>query len=203
MENAENLTAIAAVLNRRSPDTVARLNQYPGLRTILEHRRRLGPELESRESASPTPFLELAEAASSAARDDLDEVLAKLTGRARALARLRLGSGCISTLSAAGLLALLVGKIVSAQVTTAAVGLVSSMLGLVATYVEDYSGGEGSTRRLRELMVNQVKTLAETEGLLRIARVQPDASEIRAILQSLNGILGEVQFARAQLGMPI
>jgi hypothetical protein len=52
-------------------------------------------------------------------------------------------------------------------------------------------------------MASQVKLLAETDGRLRVARLQPETSELRAILQALNGILAEVQFARAQLGMPI
>lgn len=203
MESTDNLNAIAAALSRRSPATVARLSEYRGLRQMLEHRRTLGPARETPESTSPQPFVELAEAAAAAARDDLDEVLSNLSRRARSLARLRLGSGCISTLSAAGLLGLLVGKNIGAQVTAAAVSLISSMLGLVATYVEDYSGGEGSTRRLRELMANQVKLLAETDGRLRMARLQPVTEELREILQAFNGILGEVQFARAQLGMPI
>lgn len=204
METIGNLNAIAAVLRRRSPDAVTRLSRHPDIRTVLEERRPLGPGPgDALESSTATPFIELAEQASRDARSDLDEVLAKLSARARTLARLRLGAGCVSTVSAAGLLALLMGKNFSAQFTTAMISLLSSLLGLVGTYIEDYSGGDGSTRRLRELMASQVKALADADGRLRIARIQCDKGELVAILQALNGILGEVQFARAQLGMPI
>ena len=77
------------------------------------------------------------------------------------------------------------------------------MLGLVVVYLEDYSGGDGSTRGLRESMTAQVRALAEAEGRLKLALAQGDDGGILATLADINVVFAEVQFTRAQLGMKI
>jgi hypothetical protein len=87
------------------------------------------------------------------------------------------------------------------QIITAAITLVASLFGLVTIYVEDFSGGEGSTRRLRDLMTTQVRRLAEIDGQLRLALVQDDSAKILSSLTDIRSVLVEVQYARAQLGL--
>jgi hypothetical protein len=89
------------------------------------------------------------------------------------------------------------------QIITAAITLVASLFGLVTIYVEDFSGGEGSTRRLRDLMTTQVRRLAEIDGQLRLALVQDDSAKILSSLTDISSVLVEVQYARAQLGLAI
>jgi hypothetical protein len=196
--------AIGDALRRRRPDALnALIQSFPVLQDSLANRRVLGAENTPASSATPRGLLELASLSSAEAHKDLDEVLSKLTRRARALARLRLGSGVISTVVTAGLIALLLGPNKYAQISTAIVGFLASVLALASTYLEDFSGGEGSIRRLRDALSGQVRALSETEGRVKIAQVRSDEIELIDILKSLNGILAEIQFARAQLGMSI
>jgi len=150
-----------------------------------------------------TGLLELAEISSAEARSDLDEVLQKVTARARTLAQLRLVSGVISTITTAGLIALLLGTNREAQVVAAIIGFLSSVLALVSSYLEDFSGGDGSTRKLRESLIEQVKALADARGRIKLARATSNDGEVLSILQVINGILGEVQRVRALVGLPI
>src|SRR5262249_17738952 len=89
------------------------------------------------------------------------------------------------------------------QIITAAIALLASLFGLVTIYVEDFSGGEGSTRRLRDLMTTQVRRLAEIDGQLRLALAQDDSAKILSSLTDISSVLVEVQYARAQLGLAV
>lgn len=161
-------------------------------------------------AAAPAPapreavgLLELAEMSSEEAHSDLDEVLQRVTARARTLAQLRMVSGVVSAITTGGLIALLMGTNRTAQVGAAVIGFLSSILALVSSYLEDFSGGDGSTRRLRESLVEQVRQLADARSRIRVARATANEGDVMGILQVINGILGEAQRARAMMGLPI
>jgi hypothetical protein len=194
-------------LRRRQPDLVTGLTAlYPNLESALEGRRPLGPEVaaEAAQDAGATAAAtEIAKAALVEARKDLNEVLAVLTRRTRTLARLRLAGGVITSISSAGVIAALIGSNFTAQISSAMVAFASSMLALVAGYIEDFSGGDGSVRRLREQMTTQVRRLAEIGGEIKVALAQSDTAKIFSALTEISAVLGEVQYARAQLGLSI
>jgi hypothetical protein len=120
------------------------------------------------------------------------------------LGRLCLAAGVVSSLSSAGMVAAVVGgSSPHMQIITATIALLASLFGLVTIYVEDFSGGEGSTRRLRDSMTTQVRRLAEIDGQLHLAMVQDDSAKILSSLTDISSVLVEVQYARAQLGLAV
>jgi hypothetical protein len=173
------------------------------VRDALAKRQLLGNTADTSPSDIRPALVQLATVSTDEAYKDLDEVLQRLSRRVRTHAGLRFGSGAITTLSTAGLIALLLGTNRAAQLTTAVIGFLSSALTLLSPYFEDYSGGDGSTRRLRDSMSNQAKALTEVHGRFRIAQASGSQDELLGILQLINGVLAEVQFARAQLGTSI
>jgi hypothetical protein len=203
MEEVARLSPVFDVLRRRRPDLTADFAQrYPELRDALEGRRILGPG--SGEPGGTGAASDLAKTALVESKADLNEVLQVLTRRVKLLARLRLAAGVVSSLSSAGMVAAVVGgSTPHTQIITAAITLLASLFGLVTVYVEDFSGGEGSTRRLRDLMTTQVRRLAEIDGQLRLALAQDDSAKILSSLTDISSVLGEVQYARAQLGLAI
>jgi hypothetical protein len=203
MEEVARLSPVFDVLRRRRPELTADFaRRYPELKDALEGRRILGPG--SREPGGTGAASDLAKTAVVESKADLNEVLQVLTRRVKLLARLRLAAGIVSSLSSAGLVAAIVGGSTrNTQIITAAITLLASLFGLVTVYVEDFSGGEGSTRRLRDLMTTQVRRLAEIDGRLRLALAQDDSAKILSSLTDISSVLGEVQYARAQLGLAI
>jgi hypothetical protein len=206
-QSVSDFSAIADALRRRKPEAVKVLQEkYPGLQSVLDKKRILGAPLAS---AMPggrgagNGLLELAEMSSEEAHTDLDEVLQKVTARARTLAQLRMVSGVVSAITTGGLIALLLGTNREAQVAAAVIGFLSSMLALVSSYLEDFSGGDGSNRRLRESLIEQVRKLADARGRIRVARATSNDGDVLGILQAINGIMGEAQRARALMGMAI
>lgn len=210
------LTAIQDALRRRRPELVAELMaSQPGLKLTAMAKRTLGNQEEDGSDtlverlriegaqASDNMILPLARTLISEARKDLDDVLSQLFHRSRLLARIRLSAGMVSSVSTAGLLALIMGDQRPAQIAAAVIAFAAAMLGLFGAYFEDFSGGEGSTRKLRDLMTAQVRKLAEIEGRLRVAEALRDTGGVMDLLPSLNELFAEVQFARAQLGMAI
>jgi hypothetical protein len=176
--------------------------RYPDLKTALEGSRTLGGNGEDsgRDAEVAT---EIATAGLAEARRDLNEVLAVLTRRTKTLARLRLAGGVISSVSSVGMIAALLGSSFRAQISSAFIAFLASMLALIAGYIEDFSGGDGSVRRLRELMTNQVRRLAELDGEVKSALAMNDKSKIVSELPGISAVIGEIQYARAQLGLAI
>jgi hypothetical protein len=221
MEEDARLSPVFDVLRRRRPDLTADLaRRYPELKDALEGRSILRPGsdepgarpggLEGRrivrpKSAEPGTGTasDLAKTAIVESKADLNEVLQVLTRRVKLLARLGLAANVVSSLSSAGMVAAVVGGNTREQIITAAITLLASLFGLVTIYVEDFSGGEGSTRRLRDLMTTQVRRLAEIDGQLRLALAQDDSAKILSSLTDISSVLVEVQHARAQLGLAV
>jgi hypothetical protein len=203
MEEVARLSPVFDVLRRRRPDLTADFaRRYPELKDALEGRRILGAP-GSGEPGGTDAASDLAKTALVESKADLNEVLQVLTRRVKLLARLRLAAGVVSSLSSAGMVAAVVGgSPPHTQIITAAITLLASLFGLVTVYVEDFSGGEGSTRRLRDLMTTQVRRLAEIDGQ-RLALAQGDSAKILSSLTDISSVLGEVQYARAQLGLAI
>src|SRR5262245_4543743 len=168
----------------------------PGGRRI----RRPGSD-EPGDTGTPS---DLAKTTLAESKADLNEVLQVLIRRVKLLGRLCLGAGIVSSLSSAGMIAAVVGSSSPhMQIVTASIALLASLFGLVTIYVEDFSGGEGSTRRLRDMMTNQVRRLAEIDGQLRLALVQDDSEKILSSLTDISSVLVEVQHARSQLGLAV
>lgn len=210
------LTAIQDALRRRRPELVAELMaNLPELKLTTTAKRTLGNQEDDGSDtlverpriggadASGNAILPLARTLIDEARKDLGDVLSRLSHQSRLLARIRLAAGVVSSASTAGLLALIMGDQRPAQIAAAVIAFAAAMLGLFGTYFEDFSGGEGSTRKLKDLMTAQVRTLAEIEGRLRLAEALRDIGRIADLLPSLNELFAEVQFARAQLEMAI
>jgi len=173
-----------------------------GLPGALEGRRILKPG--SGKPGGTGTASDLAKTALDESKADLNEVLQVLTRRVKLLGRLCLAAGVVSSLSSAGMLAAVIGgSSPHMQIITAAITLLASLFGLVTVYVEDFSGGEGSTRRLRDLMTTQVRRLAEIDGQIRLAQVQDDSAKILSSLTDISSVLVEVQHARAQLGLAV
>jgi len=218
MEEVAHLSPVFDVLRRRRPDLTADFaRRYPEL-NALEAGRILRPgsgepgALEGRRILKPGSgkpggtgtASDLAKTALDESKADLNEVLQVLTRRVKLLGRLCLAAGVVSSLSSAGMLAAVIGgSSPHMQIITAAITLLASLFGLVTVYVEDFSGGEGSTRRLRDLMTTQVRRLAEIDGQIRLAQVQDDSAKILSSLTDISSVRVEVQHARAQLGLAV
>ena len=222
MEEDARLSPVFDVLRRRRPDLTADLaRRYPELKDALEGRSILTPGsgepgglegLEGRrirrpgsgEAGGTGTTSDLAKTAIVESKADLNEVLQVLTRRVKLIARLCLAASVVSSISSAGMVAAVLGDTrPHTQIITAAITLLASLFGLVTIYVEDFSGGEGSTRRLRDLMTTQVRRLAEIDGQLRLAQAQDDSAKILSSLTDISSVLVEVQFARAQLGLAV
>ena len=217
MEEDARLSPVFDVLRRRRPDLTADFaRRYPELKDALEGRNILRPGsgepggLEGRRIVRPKnaepgtgTASDLAKTAIVESKADLNEVLQVLTRRVKLLAHLGLAANVVSSLSSAGMVAAVVGGNTLEQIITAAIALLASLFGLVTIYVEDFSGGEGSTRRLRDLMTTQVRRLAEIDGQLRLALAQDDSAKILSSLTDISSVLVEVQYARAQLGLAV
>lgn len=223
MEEDARLSPVFDVLRRRRPDLTADLaRRYPELKDALEGRSILRPGsdepgarpggLEGRRIVRPKSgepvgtgtASDLAKTALVESKADLNEVLQVLTRRVKLIARLVLAASVVSSLSSAGMVAAVLGDTKpQTQIVTAAITLLASLFGLVTNYVEDFSGGEGSTRRLRDLMTTQVRRLAEIDGQIRLALAQDDSAKILSSLTDISSVLVEVQFARAQLGLAV
>jgi hypothetical protein len=196
------LTPVFDVLRRRRPDLATSFTQrYPELRDAFEGRRILGDA--GSPSATSGAAIEVAKAVVVEAKADLNDVLGVLNRRTKSLARLRLAAGIVTALSSAGMLVTILGKDARAQAVAAGVAFFASLLGLIGGYIEDFSGGDGSIRGLRDKMTSEVRQLAEIEGKFRLAFALNDLSNVSSGLAELSKLLGEVQFARAQLGLSI
>lgn len=203
MAQLAQLTPVFDVLRRRRPDLVSALSaRYPELESAFEGHRKLGTG-ESVERQTADAATEIATASLFEAKHDLNDVLGVLTKRTKILARLRLAGGLISSISSVGMIAALAGSNFKAQMSSAIVAFASSTFVLLTGYIEDFSGGDGSVRRLRELMTTQVRRLAEIDGQMKSAFALNDKGKILSGLTEISAVLGEVQYARAQLGLPI
>jgi len=208
-----NMNALQDALLRRAPALLQQLSaRWPELGLTAKSTRTLGAAADpvtGAVSPSPNAVQELAEAGLVEARADLSEVLDTLGRRSRRLALLKLLSSTVALLSTGGLLALLLANTAGGagssftHTVTAAVAFGSSCLSLVGVYLEDFSGGEGSTKKLRDLANTLVRNLSDVEGSMRLARALQQSDAYLSIVQSLNSLLAELQFARAQLGLPI
>lgn len=218
MDPVNPLTAIQDALRRRAPAELDRLTKdYPELGLARVPARTLGRGDELREEAAQSPIRRAPDAAAELARvslreakKDLSEVLHRVEERTRRLALLRLASGAVSILTSGGLFALLLGaasgphsSTTLASIGTAGVSFAASGLGLLGSYLEDFSGGEGSTKKLRELALLQVRNLAQAESHLRLALLTGGTNDLIEVLAAINAVLAEIQFARAHLGLAI
>jgi hypothetical protein len=231
MEEVARLSPVFDVLRRRRPDLTADFaRRYPELKDALEGRRILGPgsdepggleglrpggaarrargakdsQAGKHKPGGTGTASDLAKTALTESKADLNEILQVLTRRVKLLGRLCLAAGVVSSLSSAGMVVAVVGGSSRyMQIITATIALLASLFGLVTIYVEDFSGGEGSTRRLRDSMTTQVRRLAEIDGQLQLAMVQDDSAKILSSLTDISSVLVEVQYARAQLGLAV
>lgn len=133
----------------------------------------------------------------------LDEVLRKVRHRASWLARLRLIAGLLALLGSAGVLSAFSDNAHQLRLISALVGFAGAAGGLLMAFVEDQTGGEGSTARLRETMFEYVGVLAETRGRVRDPRFTGADDLVAPMMDRLTQIAAEVQKARSKLGLPL
>jgi hypothetical protein len=193
------LTATQDALRRRRPDVLAALGRrFPELGLTAAPRRPLG----AGEPVVSTGTREYADVAYEEARADLSEVLGILARRIKRLARLRLTAGIATTVSSGGLVALILGE-KPGQLVVAGVAFVTSILSLYISYVEDFSGGDGSTKRMQEAMMAQTRRLAEAGAQLRMSKALDKDDTLLPAMTLMNEVFAEVQVVRAQLGLPL
>lgn len=200
MSDPLQLDAIRDALRRRHPDQLAELDaRFPGLQLGSGPRRTLGT---TPAPAAPGNVLALAQLAAEEAGDDLRETLGVLQSKTRLIGRLRLVASVATALASASMVALVLGN-ERGTLIVAAVSLGGSLIGLYLGYVEDFSGGEGSIRQFRDALANEQRRLALASSELRLGEVTGEESHALVALKEINGVLAEVQFVRAKLGLPI
>lgn len=195
------LAATADALRRRRPDLLARLAQdHPDLGLAITLQRPLGSGEEIAPKRGGTQAL--AEVAMAEAKEDLSDLLDFLARRTRLLGRIRLLIGISSAVASASVVGLLIGE---GRGTTlaAVVAFTTTLIGLVMSYIEDFSGGSGSTAKLRDAMLRELRRLVEARSELAIGIATDDDAKIVAALKLVNEVFGEVQAARGQLGLPV
>lgn len=193
-----NLTATEDALRRRNKSSLKQIaSKYPGLGLKVDFERQLG---ESKKDLSGAR--ELANVAILEAKEDLSELHVYLAGKVRTLARIRLIAAIATTLSSASVVALIVGQ-ERGQLFAASVTLAATLIGLSLVYVEDFSGGDGSLKQLRDKMVDETRNLTTLAGELRLAEKLKDDEGVVEVLRKTNIIFGEVQFVRAKVGLPV
>lgn len=193
-----NLSATEDALRRRNISALKQIaSKYPGLGLSVDVERQLG---ESKKDLSG--IRELANVAIVEAKEDLSDLHAHLSGKVRTIARIRLIAAISSTISSASVVALIVGQ-EGGQLIAASVTLAATLIGLFLVYFEDFSGGDGSLKQLRDKMVDETRKLATLIGDLRLAEKLNDDDSIVEILRKTNVIFGEVQYVRAKVGLPV
>ena len=202
MSDPLQLDAIRDALRRRHPDQLAELDaRFPDLQLGSGPRRTLGTT-PAPAPAEPGNVLALAQLAAEESTSDLRETLAVLQSKTRLIGRLRLVASVATALASASMVALVLGN-ERGTLIVAAVSLGGSLIGLYLGYVEDFSGGEGSIRQFRDALANEQRRLALASSELRLGAVTGEESHALVALKEINGVLAEVQFVRAKLGLPI
>lgn len=143
-------------------------------------------------------------AVAAAATSSLDEALGAVNRRARTLARIRFGSGLVSTLGGAGVLAFLAdsGGVPRAAIS-AVIAIAGSLLSLFSGYLEDQSGGTGSVSQLRATALELVGTLAEIRGRIDMGLATRTDQSVAIAMTSLNAAGAKLAMVRARLGLSV
>lgn len=200
MTDLPRLTATADALRRRNPGVLAELVQkFPEFGLTIAPERALGGD-----EAAPKrdDIAELAKVLVREAREDVSELIKLLAARAKRIAALRLATSAGSAVASASVVALLIGK-QDGEILAGGVAFLASIAGLLVTYIEDFSGGTGSTVKLRDAVTAQVRILATEEARIRMAQATGDNGEVIAALTQLNAVFGDIQALRAQLGLAV
>ena len=200
MTNLPRLTAAADALRRRNPAILADLSQrFPEFALTVAPERPLGGE---EHVPLHGDIAALGAVLVREAREDVSELITLLASRARRIAALRLITSAGSAIASASVLALLLGQ-QKGQLLAGGVAFLASMGGLIVTYIEDFSGGAGSTAKLREAVTAQVRVLASEEARIRVGKATGDSGAVVGAITQLNVVFGEIQALRAQLGLSI
>lgn len=200
MTDLPRLTAAADALRRRNPEVLMELCQkFPEFGLTIAPERALGGDeaVPKREDIAALATVLVREA-----REDVSELVKLLATRAQRIAALRLATSAGSAVASASVVALLIGK-QNGQLLAGAVAFLASIAGLLVTYIEDFSGGSGSTVKLRDTVTAQVRILATEEARIRMAQATGDNNEVIAAITQLNSVFGEIQALRAQLGLSV
>lgn len=126
-----------------------------------------------------------------------------LEERSVLLRRLKFTGGLISALGAGSTLGILLGSSAAtlAPIISAAATLIGAVLGLYATYVDESGGSNGSVAELREKLAVHRRAVVLLQGKLQLARLQDDQTKLIDVVAELNAVAGDIEFARARLGI--
>jgi hypothetical protein len=200
MTDLPKLTAAADALRRRNPAVLADLSlHFPQFGLTVAPGRPLGVENGEVQGGD---IAALGKVLVTEAREDVSELVTFLASRARRIARWRLATGVASAVASASVVAMLLGQ-QNGQMLAGVVAFLASLGGLVVTYIEDFSGGAGSTAKLREAVTSQVRILASAEARIRVGQATGDNGAVLEAITQLNAVFGEIQALRAQLGLSI
>ncbi len=183
-------------------------HSFPDFRDEIFGRRAFGPGDEAGEQDAGQRRLALGRASlasiAAATTRSLDEVLGAVRRRALLLARIRFGSGFVSALGGAGVLAFLSDSGgVSGAAISAIIAIVGSLLSLFTGYIEDQSGGAGSVSKLRAAAMDLVGPIAEIRGRIDMGLATRDDQSVAEAMASLNATAAKLHMLRAELGLPL
>lgn len=195
------ISALVDVLDRHDPHSLSELQQrYPQHAEVLQPGKPLGNA-----SYDSQMLVDLGSKAIEVAKTQTLKVQGFLNRRIRRIMQIRLASNILSAVSAAGVFGAVLTSQRAVSIATAIVGFCCSTIGLVAQYLEDFSGGNGnSLRGLREQLGQITFEIAETEGEIRLLIAQNSFdNNLVSLVQRANTLVARLRQVEVLAGLGI
>jgi hypothetical protein len=195
------ISALVDALARHDPHSLSELQQqYPQHAEILRPGKRLGNV-----SYDSQMLVDLGSKAIEVAKTQALRAQDFLNRRIRRTMQIRLASNIFSAVSAAGVFGAVLTSQRAVSIATAIVGFCCSTIGLVAQYLEGFSGGNGnSLRGLREQLGQIAFEIAETEGEFRLLIAQNSFdNNLVSLVQRANTLVARLRQAEVLAGLDI
>ncbi|WIW43860.1 hypothetical protein ML401_20290 [Bradyrhizobium sp. 62B] len=193
---------------RREPDLLKALEvQFPEFKNSIRGVRVYGSENANadRKSQDTDRKSQLADSvvdtALEAALSETRNVFDLVERRSTLLRRLKFVGGVLAALAGGGTVGALVqGAPNISSMTAAIVALGGTIVSLYAIYVDEGAGGEGAIFRIRENLATHRRTVILLRGELQLARLTGDGPKLLDVVNQLNMVAADAEFARARLG---
>lgn len=182
--------AIVDLLGRRQPELLSQIrSSHPTYSGILQPGKVLGSECPAKNHL----LVDLVVATIGLAKKECTDTYQLVSNRLRVSSRLRLGSGIVSSTSSGGLITALMQGASEVALVAGVLTFLASGFILVAQYLEDYSGGDGSLKTMRDRVVDSISEAAEIEGEVRIMELRNDFVEVEPLVRKLNSLIASVR----------